>query len=68
MTRNWRYTIKNSNGDIDKGLIYDTELTVSQIAWNFETQGYEVLELSCLASFPFMKFLIPEERKMKVYA
>lgn len=68
MSKNWRYVIKNSDGDIIKGMIYNTDQIATEVAWALESQGYEVLEISCLASFPFMKFLLPEKKNLKTYA
>lgn len=62
--KHWRYVLLDGEGNFIKGIYTcDARKTASQICWIFEIEGYQVLTLSCLASFPFMNFIMPERRK-----
>ena len=68
MMKNWKYTVKDKDGNIIKGIFHNTEDSASQISWIFEMEGYEVLSISCLATFPFMKFIpIKSQKERSVY-
>ena len=57
MTKNWKYVVRDEEGNTIKGYFMDSERSASQISWVLEMEGYEVLSVSCLANFPFMNFI-----------
>lgn len=61
--KNWKYKVINENGDVIKDVIYDSPLTASQVCRHLELEGYEVLSISCIETFPLFNFNIPKKER-----
>lgn len=63
MMKNWKYSVMNDDGEIIKGIFAHTQQTATQICYLLESQGYDVLSLSCVEELPKWGAIIPFKRR-----